>query len=88
MHAVIFDVEFRQDYEGDGEAELDGMVEATKAEAGFVSGHWLRNDGSGRAVLVYDSEAKAREVADGAEIPPEASVTLQSVTVWAVERSA
>jgi hypothetical protein len=36
MHAVIFDVEFRQDHEGDADAELDGMVEGTKADAATV----------------------------------------------------
>lgn len=88
MHAVVYEVEFKKDWEGDADAELDMLVASTVAEAGFVSGLWLSDGTSGLAVVVLDSEALARAAADSAAVPAEASVTMRSAKAYEVRRTA
>ena len=88
MHAVVFEVDMKQDRASDADAELDGMVAATKEDAGFVSGTWMGDGTRGLAVLVYESEEAAHAACDGASIPPEASVALRAVSFYEVQRQA
>ncbi|MBA3287536.1 MAG: hypothetical protein H0U21_05860 [Acidimicrobiia bacterium] len=88
MHAVIYDVEMKKDWEGDADAELDFVVNMSKETPGFVRGIWLTDGASGLSIQLFDSEETARGVAANASMPPDASVTLRSADVYEVLREA
>ena len=88
MYAVIYEVEFKKDWEGDADAELDMVVAATKETPGFVSGTWIGDGTTGMAIVIVDSEETARAETEGAAMPPEASVTLRSAKYYEVARTA
>ena len=86
MHAVVFNVDMKQDWDGDRDAELDTVVGMTQGSPGFVKGSWLSDGQRGISVQLYESEEAARAVADGAAMSPDASVSLRSVEVYEVMR--
>lgn len=88
MHAAIFQVDVKQDWAGDAEAELDFVVELSKQAPGFASGLWLMgSDGlDAISVQLFETEAAAREAVAGAFVPPDASVTLRSASVYELQR--
>ena len=88
MHATVYEVAPKPDWQGDVEAELDMIVASTKEDPAFVSGLWLSDGTTALAIVVLESEAAARAAAEGAAIPPEASVTLRSAKVYEVNRTA
>lgn len=86
MHAVVFQVDVKQDWEGDVDAELDFLETFMKSVPGFVRGTWTSNGKRAVSMILFESEESARGVADNAGMPPDASVTLQSVEVFEVVR--
>lgn len=86
MHAVVFHVDMKPDWEGDMDAELDFLAEFMKSVPGFVRGTWAGDGERAISFIVFESEEAARGVADNAGMPPEASVTLRSVDVFEVQR--
>jgi hypothetical protein len=86
MHAVVFQVDMKPDWEGDGEAELDLLTGFMKSMPGFVRGTWVSDGARGLSFLLFDSEQAARGLADNAAMPPDASATLRSVDVYEVAR--
>jgi len=86
MYAVLFQVDFKPDWPGDLEAEIAELVEGTKQSPGFVRGTWARQEAQGVSFIVMADEASARAMADNAEAPPEASVTIRSVDVFEIWR--
>jgi hypothetical protein len=88
-HAVVYEVEHKQDFQGDTEAELDMLVQMSKETPGFVSGTWISDGTTGYAVLIYESAEAAQVEVDGVTTPPDdASITLRSVKVYEVKRTA
>ena len=85
MHAVVFQVDFVPGREHQQEAELDFLTGMMQSTPGFVRGTWSGDGSRGMSYLLFDEEA-ARTVADNADLPPDASVTLRSVGVYAVAR--
>jgi hypothetical protein len=86
---VVYEVEMKQDWEGDRDAELDMIVAGSSSDPDFVKGWWFGNDTTGFAVQVVTDEAVAqRWVADNQDMPPEASVTLKSVKAYTLLREA
>ena len=86
MHAVIFQVDFVPGREQQQAGELDFITGMMKSTPGFVHGTWCGDDKRGLSCILFDSEQAAHTVADNAAMPPDASVTLRSVDVYAVAR--
>jgi hypothetical protein len=86
MHAVVFQVEMKQDWQGDVDAELDGLVGMVKSTPGFVRGTWMSDGKTGLSCLLFESEEVARGMAENAFVPPDASVTFRSADVYEVAR--
>ena len=57
-----------------------------KQAPGFVAGYWVRVEGEGNSVIVFESEDAARQAADriGERIGQNPGVTLNSVKVGEV----
>ncbi len=86
MHAVVFEVDMKEGWEGKAEEELDQLVGMMKSAPGFVRGTWANDGKTGVSFLLFESEEAAHGVADNASVPPEAGVTLRSVNVYEVLR--
>ena len=86
MHAVVFQVDMKQGWEGNVEAELDQLVTMVKSVPGFVRGTWANDDRRGLSFLLFESRESAEGIAANASMPPDASVTLRSVDVYEVVR--
>ena len=86
MHAVVFQVDMKQGWEGNVEAELDQLVTMVKSVPGFVRGTWANDDRRGLSFLLFESQESAEGIAANASMPPDASVTLRSVDVYEVAR--
>ena len=86
MHAVVFQVDMKQGWEGKVEAELDQLVAMVKSVPGFVRGTWANDDRRGLSFLLFESQESAEGIAANASMPPDASVTLRSVDVYEVVR--
>lgn len=88
MHAVVFEVDMKQGWEGNADAELDQLVTILKTVPGFVRGTWTTDGRRGLSFLLFESQESAQGLADNASMPPDASVTLRSVDVYQVVRDA
>lgn len=88
MHAVVFQVDMKPDWQGDQDQELDHLVTMVKSMPGFVRGSWAGDGRRGLSFIVFESEAAARSLADNASMPPDASVTFRSVDVYEIAREA
>ena len=86
MHAVVFQVDMKQGWEGNAEAELDQLVTMLKSVPGFLRGTWTTDGQRGLSFLLFESADTAHGVADNASLPPDASVTFRSVDVYEVVR--
>lgn len=86
MYAVLFQVDTKNDWQGNPDEELDELARSTKELPGFVRGTWASNDIKGASLILVESEEVARGLADNAVIPPEASVSFRSVDVLEVRR--
>ena len=86
MHAVVFQVDMKQGWEGSAEAELDQLVTMLKSVPGFVRGTWANDDRRGLSFLLFESQESADGLAANASMPPDASVILRSVDVYEVVR--
>ena len=86
MHAVVFQVDMKQGWEGKVEAELDQLVTMVKSVPGFVRGTWTTDGRRGLSFLLFESQESAQGLADNAAMPPDAGVTLRAVDVYEVVR--
>ena len=86
MHAVVFQVDMKQDWEGNADQELEQLVTMVKSVPGFVRGTWATDGQRGLSFLVFETQQAARGVADNAAVPPDAGITLRSVDVYEVVR--
>ena len=86
MHAVVFQVDMKQDWEGNADQEIEQLVTMMKSVPGFVRGTWTTDGQRGLAFLVFETQQAAQGVADNAAMPPDASVTMRSVDVYEVAR--
>ena len=88
MHAVVFQVDMKQGWNGDTDAELDFLVGAVSSTPSFIRGTWLSDKRRGLSCLLFESEEVARDLAANASLPPNASATLRAVDVYQVVRDA
>jgi hypothetical protein len=86
MHAVIFQVDMKQGWEGDADAELDFLVDALSSTPSFIRGTWMSDGRRGLSCLLFESEDVARDTAANASLPPTASATLRTADVYQVVR--
>jgi hypothetical protein len=86
MHAVVFQVDFKPDWSGDPDAELDQLTGFIKTTPGFIRGTWATDGQHGLSFILFESEAAARAIADNAHVPDEASAVLRSASVYEVAR--
>ena len=86
MHAVVFQVDMKQDWEGSVDAELDQLVTMLKSVPGFVRGTWTTDGRRGLSFLQFASQETAEGLAANASMPPDSAVTLRSVDVYEVVR--
>ena len=89
MHAVLTSVTI-EDQAAAEEYLREQIVPAVKQAPGFVAAYWVRNEGEGRGVIVFESEDAARGAADriDASVGGNPGVTLNTVTVGEVVASA
>jgi len=88
MHAVVFEVDMKEAWEGDSDRELGQLTAMVKSVPGFVRGTWATDGRRGISFIVFESEAAARGFADNSSMPPEASATFRSVAVYKIVREA
>lgn len=88
MHAVVFQVDMKPDWQGDADQELNYLATMVKSLPGFVRGTWASDGRRGISFIVFESEAAARGMADNASMPPNASVILRSVDVYEIAHEA
>ncbi len=88
MHAVVFQVDMKQDWEGNADQELDQLATMMKAVPGFVRGTWTTDGRRGLSFILFASEDVARGVAANASMPPTASVSFRAVSVYEIVREA
>jgi hypothetical protein len=87
MHAVVLNVTVT-DTDAATAALRDQVVPQVSGTPGFVTGYWVRLDGSrGTAVVVFESEEAARSAAAEAQ-PPGDLMTFDSVEVGEVVATA
>ena len=86
MYAVVFQVEMKDAWQGDADAELDQLIGFIKSVPGFVRGTWTTDGRRGLSFILFDNEESARTLAMNAAIPPEASVVFRSADVYQVAR--
>ncbi len=86
MHAVVFQVDMKQGWEKNVDAELDQLTTMVKSVPGFVRGTWTTDGRRGLSFLLFESQESAQGLADNASMPPDASVTLRAVDVYEVVR--
>jgi hypothetical protein len=85
MYAVVFQVDMKENWEGDADQDLDQLVAFAKSLPGFVRGTWTADGRRGLSFLLFASEDEARSVAT-APSPPDGPATLRSVDVYEVQR--
>jgi hypothetical protein len=88
MHAVVFQVDFKENSSGDADTELDQLVGMIKSVPGFVRGTWTTDGKRGLSFIVFNSEEAARAVAANASVPPDAAVAFRSADVYQIVRDA
>jgi hypothetical protein len=88
MHALVFQVEFKQDWQGDADAELDQLIAMVKSVPGFVRGTWTTDGKRGLSFIVFDNEESARAMAANASVPPDAAVVFRSADVYRIAADA
>jgi hypothetical protein len=89
MHAVVVRVSI-SDVEGAQKALKEMVVPRVSQAPGFIAGYWTRSDdgSNGHSMLVFESEADARTLAEriSAEVPE--GVTFESAEVREVVANA
>ncbi len=88
MHAVVFEVDMKDGWEATVDQDLDTLVGMLKSVPGFVRGTWTTDGSRGLSFVVFESPDVAREIADNAALPPDASATLRSAVVYEIVRDA
>jgi len=87
MHAVVVSVTVN-----DREAATDHLrntiAPGVRQAPGLVAAYWVRIDGKGRSMGVFESEEQARAMADQIPTMLTDAVTLESVDVGEVVESA
>jgi len=83
MHAVVVNVNIK-DFEKAHEVLINEIIPMVKSAPGFVAGYWLGPEGGqGSSIVVFETEAAAREMAKTVEAGAEPSefVTVTSMEV-------
>ena len=87
MHAVVVSVTIN-DRDAATEHLRSNVVPGVKQAPGLVAAYWVRIDGKGRSMGIFESEEAAQSVADRIPEMLTDAVTLESVDVGEVVESA
>jgi hypothetical protein len=89
MHAVLTNVTINDQATAEGYLR-DQVVPSAKQAPGFVAGYWVRDEGEGKGVVIFESEDAARAASERIRegIGGNPGVTLNSVSVGEVVASA
>jgi hypothetical protein len=79
-------VDFKENWQGDADAELDQLVGMVKSVPGFVRGTWTTDGQRGVSFIVFDNEQSARGVVANAAVPPDAPIVFRSADVYEIVR--
>ena len=79
MHAVIVSVKLSDN--PDPTVLREQTVPRVKELPGFVAGYWARDGGTGRSMVVFDSEENARAASDlvPSMVPPGTDIESNAV---------
>lgn len=88
MHALVFEVEMKDGWEATVDKDLDFIADAMRSAPGFTRGTWMTDGRVGLAFILFESKEVAQEIADNAELPPDATAILRSASVHQVLREA
>ena len=89
MHAVVIQVNIKNPNPKEAEEELRKNVVPVVAQSpGFVAGYWTRSENKGMAMVVFESEDAARQMAERVPQTVPEDVELQDVEVREVVANA
>ncbi|MGN6168369.1 MAG: hypothetical protein ACTHQQ_09385 [Solirubrobacteraceae bacterium] len=80
MHAVLVKVKLSDN--PDPTILREQVVPRVKELPGFVAGYWVRDEGIGRSMVIFDSEENARAASDlvPSMLPPGTTIEGNTVT--------
>jgi hypothetical protein len=87
MHAVVTTVTVN-DREAATSHLRDEVVPGVSQAPGFVAGYWTRNDNTGLAMVLFDSEEAAKSMSDKVPSMLTDAVALENVEVREVVANA
>ena len=80
MHAVVTKVTINDKEASEGHLR-DQVVPGVSQAPGFVAGYWTRKDGTGLAMVVFESEEAANDMSERVPSLLTDAVTLESTEV-------
>lgn len=86
MHAVVFQVDFKENWQGAVDSELDQLVAMMKSVPGIVRGTWATDGKRGISFIVLDNKEAATAVAANASVPADAAAVFRSADVYNIVR--
>ena len=87
MYAVVVRVTIEAPEVGNERLRSEVVPRVSQAP-GFVNGYWMRKDNSGLSVLLFDSEAEAKQASDRVPENLLEGVTLEGVEIREVVANA
>ena len=87
MHAVVVRVTINEPEKAEQELR-DRVVPTVSQSPGFVAGYWTRSGDGGMAMMIFESEDAARQMADRVPQTVPEFVTLDNVEVREVVANA
>jgi quinol monooxygenase YgiN len=87
MHGVVVRVSIK-DFDEAVKALREQVVPTVSQAPGFVTGYWLREEGSGLSFAIFESEEAARAVSEQIQSPNPDAVTVDEVEVREVVANA
>jgi hypothetical protein len=80
MHAVVVKVTINDREAADSHLR-ENIVPGVSQAPGFVAGYWTRKDGSGLAMVIFESEDAAKDMSERVPSMVPDVVTLEGVEV-------
>jgi hypothetical protein len=87
MYAVVLTARIDPNRTQEATDDLASFV-VPQAKAGFVRGTWCGSEGTGHAMIVFDTREHAEQMAAAHTPPPEASVRIETIGTYEVRAEA
>ncbi|MCD2192827.1 hypothetical protein LQ327_05420 [Actinomycetospora endophytica] len=89
MYAVLVTVRIDQSRSQEAMDDLATMVvPTTKATPGFIRGTWFSGEGTGHAMVLFDTREHADQMAARHATPPDGPVQIESIRTYEVRAEA